>query len=97
MGKIAVINLIGRVFMQQFSDCPFKTMDKVLEQINADVIILDFHAETTSEKQALGWYLKDRVNLILGLIHMYKPMTFDYCLPKQLIYQILECVALMIL
>ena len=59
--SIAVINLIGRVFMQQLSDCPFKTMDSILESITADIIIVDFHAETTSEKQALGWYLKDKV------------------------------------
>ena len=49
--KIAVINLIGRVFMQQLSDCPFKTIDSILESISADIIIVDFHAETTSEKQ----------------------------------------------
>ncbi|MEK9726838.1 MAG: TIGR00282 family metallophosphoesterase [Candidatus Margulisiibacteriota bacterium] len=64
--KIAVINLIGRVFMQQFSDCPFKTMDEVLAKLDADIIIVDFHAETTSEKQALGWYLKDKVTLFFG-------------------------------
>ena len=64
--KIAVINLIGRVFMQQLSDCPFKTIDSILESISADIIIVDFHAETTSEKQALGWYLKDKVTLFYG-------------------------------
>ena len=63
---IAIINLIGRVFMQQLSSCPFKTMDKILEDCNADIIIVDFHAETTSEKQALGWYLKDKVTLMFG-------------------------------
>jgi calcineurin-like phosphoesterase len=41
-------------------------MDKLLGEIEADIIIVDFHAETTSEKQALGWYLKDRVSLIFG-------------------------------
>lgn len=64
--RIALINLIGRVFMTQMPHCPFETMDKLLGEIEADIIIVDFHAETTSEKQALGWYLKDRVSLIFG-------------------------------
>lgn len=80
--KIAVINLIGRVFMQQFSDCPFKTMDNILKKINADVIILDFHAETTSEKQALGWYLKDRVNLMFGTHTHVQTNDFRLLSPK---------------
>ncbi len=63
---IALINLIGRVFMTQMPYCPFETMDEVLNDIDADIIIVDFHAETTSEKQALGWYLKDRVSLVFG-------------------------------
>jgi metallophosphoesterase (TIGR00282 family) len=64
--RIAVINLIGRVFMSQLADCPFKTMDALLDGIEADIIIVDFHAETTSEKQALGWYLCDKVSLVYG-------------------------------
>lgn len=64
--KIALVNLIGRVFMQQMPSCPFETMDELLNSIEADIIIVDFHAETTSEKQALGWYLKDRVSLVFG-------------------------------
>ena len=64
--KVALINLIGRVFMQQLCSCPFKAMDEILEEIEADIIIVDFHAETTSEKQALGWYLKDKVTLMFG-------------------------------
>ena len=64
--QIAVINLIGRVFMQQLVGCPFEAMDAVLTQIEADIIIVDFHAETTSEKQALGWYLADKVDIFFG-------------------------------
>jgi len=64
--KIAVINVMGRVFMQQLSSCPFNSMDHALKKVDADIIIVDFHAETTSEKQALGWYLKDRVSLFFG-------------------------------
>ncbi len=63
---IAVINVIGRVFMQQMPYCPFETMRNELKKIKADIIIVDFHAETTSEKQALGWFLKDKVTLLYG-------------------------------
>lgn len=63
---IAVINLIGRVFMPQMPHCPFETMDNILADVDADIIIVDFHAETTSEKQAMGWYLNDRVSLVFG-------------------------------
>ena len=63
---ISIINLIGRVFMQQLSSCPFNSIDHALKKVDADIIIVDFHAETTSEKQALGWYLKDRVSLFFG-------------------------------
>jgi len=56
----AVVNLMGRVFMAQL-DCPFRTADRLLEEIREEqdtpVIIVDFHAEATSEKYALGWFL----------------------------------------
>ncbi|HEV3276125.1 MAG TPA: TIGR00282 family metallophosphoesterase [Terriglobia bacterium] len=63
----AVLNLQGRVFMQSI-DCPFRGADALLEQIPAEVKIriLDMHAETTSEKMALGWYLDGRLTAVLG-------------------------------
>ena len=65
--KIAVINLQGRIFMWNI-DCPFKTVDKIISEISSDakIILVDFHAEATSEKQALGWYLNGRVSAVIG-------------------------------
>ncbi|MFC1918686.1 TIGR00282 family metallophosphoesterase [Chloroflexota bacterium] len=66
-GKVMVVNLIGRTFMSNF-DCPFRTMDKLLAELEnkPPVIIVDFHAEATSEKMALGRYLDGRVSAVLG-------------------------------
>jgi metallophosphoesterase (TIGR00282 family) len=63
----AVINLQGRVFMPPI-DCPFRTAEKILAELPAEIkiILLDFHAEATAEKQALGWYLDGRVSAIIG-------------------------------
>ena len=65
--QVAVINLIGRIFMSTV-DCPFQVADRELARLdkNIKVIIVDFHAEATSEKQALGWYLDGRVSALLG-------------------------------
>ncbi|MFW5500229.1 MULTISPECIES: TIGR00282 family metallophosphoesterase [unclassified Maridesulfovibrio] len=64
---VAVINLQGRVFMDPV-ECPFKCADKILEEIDPEikVILVDFHAEATSEKQSLGRYLDGRVSAMLG-------------------------------
>ncbi|HXL72285.1 MAG TPA: TIGR00282 family metallophosphoesterase [bacterium] len=64
---IAVLNLMGRVFMYNI-DCPFKSADKALEQIQgkAKIIIVDMHCEATSEKRAMGWYLNGRVSSVTG-------------------------------
>lgn len=65
--KIMVVNLLGRVFIGQF-ECPFRTMDQLLQEINPRprIVIVDFHAEATAEKVALGWYLDGRVSAVLG-------------------------------
>lgn len=63
--RVAVINAIGRVFMSPV-DCPFRKMDAVLDTCDADIIIVDFHAESTSEKMAMGWYLAGRVSAVYG-------------------------------
>lgn len=65
--KIAVINLLGRVYMECV-DCPFRKADSIIEKISdeADIIIVDFHAEATSEKQAMGFYLDGRVSAVFG-------------------------------
>jgi len=64
---VAVVNLIGRVFMGNFDD-PFRTMDEILDELDdrARMILVDFHAEATSEKVAMGWYLDGRVSAVIG-------------------------------
>lgn len=64
---IAVINASGRVFLPPL-DCPFRAVDQVLEQIKdrADCILVDFHAEATSEKLAFAYYFDGRVSAVLG-------------------------------
>jgi metallophosphoesterase (TIGR00282 family) len=66
-GKAMVVNLMGRTFMSNY-DCPFRAMDKLLADIEprSAIIIVDFHAEATSEKVALGRYLDGRVSAVLG-------------------------------
>lgn len=64
--KIAVINLQGRIFMNPI-DSPFSVVDKILDKLNSiTTIIVDVHAEATSEKLALGWYLDGRVSAVIG-------------------------------
>ncbi|MCU0666275.1 MAG: TIGR00282 family metallophosphoesterase [Candidatus Omnitrophica bacterium] len=65
--KIAVVNLQGRVFMEAL-DCPFRAIDEQLEDLKkrAKVVIVDIHAEATSEKIAMGWFLDGRVSAVLG-------------------------------
>jgi 2',3'-cyclic-nucleotide 2'-phosphodiesterase len=64
---VGVLNLAGRVFMQPI-DCPFVTAKKEIARLKAktNVIIVDMHAEATSEKKALGWYLDGEVSAVLG-------------------------------
>jgi metallophosphoesterase (TIGR00282 family) len=64
---VAVVNLIGRVFMNTY-DCPFRTVDSVLDSVasRAKVVLVDMHAEATSEKVAMGWYLDGRASLVVG-------------------------------
>ena len=65
--KLAVMNLCGRVFMDQL-DCPFRTADQLLSELSGQVccVLVDMHAEATSEKMALAWYLDGRVSAVLG-------------------------------
>ena len=65
--KLAIINLQGRAFMQDIDD-PFKKADALVTEAKkeTDYIFVDFHAETTSEKNAMGWYLDNRVSAVVG-------------------------------
>jgi len=85
--KILVINLIGRVFMHEDYDCPFRKADEILEEKaeEADIIIVDWHAEATSEKICLGWYLDGRVSAVLGT-HTHVPTADARILPKGTAY-----------
>jgi hypothetical protein len=65
-GALTVINLQGRVFMANI-DCPFRVVDKALQDLPPNsIVIVDIHAEATSEKLAMGWYLDGRVSAVLG-------------------------------
>ena len=81
--RVAVFTVLGRHFMGLRADCPFLCADRMIEKLRAqaDAIIVEIHAEATSEKQALGWYLDGRVTAVLGT-HTHVP-TADACiLPK---------------
>jgi len=82
----AVINLQGRVFMPAI-DCPFRKADALLAAIPQDVKlrVVDIHAEATSEKQALGWYLDGRVTAVLGT-HTHVPTADETVLPQGTAY-----------
>jgi len=79
--KIGILNLQGRVFMEAL-DCPFRSADKSIEFLkeNTHVIVVDFHAEATSEKQALGWYLDGKVSAVIGT-HTHIPTADERILP----------------
>lgn len=65
--KIGILNLEGRVFMNNL-DCPFRSADQEIEDLRKEtaIILVDFHAEATSEKMALAWYLDGRVTAVIG-------------------------------
>jgi metallophosphoesterase (TIGR00282 family) len=79
--SVAVVNLQGRVFMQDIDD-PFRTADSVLAEVEdrSSVVVVDFHAEATSEKVALGWYLDGRVTAVVGT-HTHVPTADARVLP----------------
>jgi metallophosphoesterase (TIGR00282 family) len=81
----AVINLQGRVFMAANED-PFRTADRLLEGLEASVILVAFHAEAPSEKVAMGWYLDGRVTAVLGT-HTHVPTADERVLPNGTAYQ----------
>lgn len=85
-GKITVINVMGRTFMSSLLDCPFRTMDQILAKIpRSSAVLVDMHAETTSEKQALAWYLDGRVSAVVGT-HTHVQTADERILPKGTAY-----------
>ena len=81
----AVLNLMGRVFMNGTND-PFHAIDEQLRRVTARVILVDFHAEATSEKVAMGWHLDGRVTACLGT-HTHIPTADERVLPGGTAYQ----------
>ncbi len=83
---VGVVNLQGRAFLPPI-DCPFKAADRELAELhrNADIIIVDFHAEATAEKQAFGWYLDGRVSAVLGT-HTHVQTADERILPSRTAY-----------
>jgi hypothetical protein len=81
------MNLQGRIFMPPL-DCPFRKADELLASIPDDVKIriVDFHAEATSEKRAMGWYLDGRVTMMVGT-HTHVPTADETVLPQGTAYQ----------
>jgi hypothetical protein len=79
--SVGVLNLAGRIFMQP-SNCPFETAKNIIAdlQTKTKIIIVDFHAEATSEKKALGWYLDGEVSAVLGT-HTHVQTADDEILP----------------
>ena len=79
--RYAVLNLQGRVFMTPI-DCPFRTADRELARIppGVSVVIVDIHAEASSEKMAMGWYLDGRVTAVIGT-HTHVPTADEQILP----------------
>ncbi len=79
---VGVINLIGRTFMPGTLNCPFGAADEALAELgDVRIIIVDMHAEATSEKAALAWYLDGRVSAVIGS-HTHIPTADTRLLPK---------------
>ena len=76
---------MGRVFMNGTND-PFHAINDVLKKVAAKVIVVDFHAEATSEKVAMGWHLDGRVTAVLGT-HTHIPTADERVIPKGTAYQ----------
>jgi metallophosphoesterase (TIGR00282 family) len=84
--KVGVLNLQGRVFMEPI-ECPFRVAAEEVEKLRTvtPFIIVDFHAEATSEKQALGWYLDGKVSAVIGT-HTHVPTADERILPEGTAY-----------
>jgi metallophosphoesterase (TIGR00282 family) len=84
--KIAVVALMGRTYMKYLLNCPFRALDVVLgDLVDVKVILVDMHAEATSEKVAMGWYADGRVSAVLGT-HTHIQTADEKVLPKGTAY-----------
>lgn len=80
--RVAVISVLGRMFMKLPTSCPFATVDRLLRALPTDVkvVVVDVHAEATSEKVAMGWHLDGRVSCVFGT-HTHIPTADERVLP----------------
>lgn len=83
--KVLIINALGRTFMNPQVGCPFTGIDEIIKNNPADFQVIDFHAEATSEKVALGHYLDGRVSAVLGT-HTHIPTADERALPGGTLY-----------
>ncbi len=79
--RIAVMNLMGRLNLNSNLDSPFQYADRLLKSADYDIAVLDFHAEATSEKGAMAWYLDGRVSAVWGT-HTHVPTADNQILPQ---------------
>lgn len=84
---VAVVSVLGRLFMKLPTNCPFATADRVIRSLPADIkiIVVDVHAEATSEKVALGWHLDGKVSCVFGT-HTHVPTSDERVLSKGTAY-----------
>jgi len=82
-GRVGILNLMGNVFMHPHLACPFTAADRALAAKPEDVklVLVDLHAEVTSEKMGMGWYLDGRVSAVVGT-HTHVPTADERVLPK---------------
>ncbi len=85
--KVAIITVLGRKFMRIPTDCPFAAVDRVLALVPKEVkvIVVEVHAEATSEKVAMGWHLDGRVSMVFGT-HTHVPTADERVLPNGTAY-----------
>ena len=79
--RLGVVNLMGRFELDANLDSPFHAADRILAEMEADLVFVDFHAEATSEKGAMGWYLDGRVQAVWGT-HTHVPTADTQILPR---------------
>ncbi|MDN5318346.1 MAG: 2,3-cyclic-nucleotide 2-phosphodiesterase [Thermovirga sp.] len=82
--RVLVVNLQGRVFMPPI-DCPFRKAEEIIRDSNAEVVVVDFHAEATSEKKAMGLFLDGKVSCVLGT-HTHVQTADEQILPNGTAY-----------
>jgi len=87
-GSIGVVCLVGRVFMNSLAECPFQAADRILSELQSQTscIVVDFHAEATSEKIAMGRYLDGRATAVIGT-HTHVPTADEQILPGGTAFQ----------